>query len=251
LKTYGLIGYPLSHSFSEKYFASKFKDENIPDCEYKLFPLNNISELDFLIKSTPALEGLNVTIPYKKTVITYLNEMDPVAKKIGAVNTIKISRDKKHIYLKGYNTDAWAFEESIKPLIMPHHNAALILGAGGAAKAVEKSLVYGFGIDHIMFVTRKPENFSTLGYSSLDQKVFDYYKLIINTTPVGMYPDISTYPPIPYEYLTPEHLLFDLVYNPSETVFLKKGKEKGAQVKNGLEMLYLQANKAWEIWNER
>jgi shikimate dehydrogenase len=250
LKTFGLIGFPLNHSFSEKYFSEKFKREKINDCEYKLFPIQRIDELPGLIKSIPDLSGLNVTLPYKQAVFPFINEMDPLAKNIGAVNTIKIIRTPYKYLLKGYNTDAFAFQESIKPLLKPYHKAALILGNGGAAKAIQRALVYGLGIDHIMFVSRKSSNIGTLKYSDLDQKTIDYYKLIINTTPVGMYPEIETFPPIPYNFLTPEHLLYDLVYNPDETVFLSKGKAHGSRVKNGLEMLSLQAEKAWRVWNE-
>ena len=155
MKTFGLIGFPLNHSFSEKYFSEKFKREKINDCEYKLFPIQRIDELPGLIKSIPDLSGLNVTLPYKQAVFPFINEMDPLAKNIGAVNTIKIIRTPYKYLLKGYNTDAFAFQESIKPLLKPYHKAALILGNGGAAKAIQRALVYGLGIDHIMFVSRK------------------------------------------------------------------------------------------------
>lgn len=250
MKIYGLIGFPLHHTFSENYFSGKFKREKINDCEYRIFPLKNIDDLQHLIKSMPDLAGLNVTLPYKQAVMPFINELDPLAKNVGAVNTIKITRNGNKYSLKGFNTDAFAFQESIKPLLKPVHKAALILGNGGAAKAIQRALIYGLNIDHIMFVSRTASNIGTLRYTELDQKTIDYYKLIINTTPAGMYPDIETFPPIPYNFLTTEHLLYDLVYNPVETVFLKKGQEKGTQIKNGLEMLFLQAEKAWKIWND-
>lgn len=212
--------------------------------------MQSIDELPRLIKAMPDLAGLNVTLPYKQAVLPFITELDPLAKNVGAVNTIKIIRNGNKFTLKGYNTDAYAFQESIKPLLKPVHKAALILGNGGAAKAIQRALVYGLDIDHIMFVSRKPANIGTLRYSDLDQKTIDYYKLIINTTPVGMHPDIETFPPIPYNFLTQEHLLYDLVYNPAQTEFLKKGMESGAHIKNGLEMLYLQAEKSWKVWNE-
>ncbi|MEO5572308.1 MAG: shikimate dehydrogenase [Bacteroidia bacterium] len=249
MKTFGLIGFPLHHTFSEKYFSDKFQREKIAGCEYKIFPLQQIEELPVLIKNLPELIGLNVTIPYKQAVLPFLDELDPLARNVGAVNTIKILRNGNKFYLKGFNTDAYAFQQSIKPLLKLHHKAALILGNGGAAKAIQRALIYGLEIDHIMFVSRKSGNLGTLRYDELNEKTFDYYKLIINTTPVGMYPDVNTFPPVPYHHLTPLHLLYDLVYNPAETAFLKKGKENGAHIKNGLEMLYLQAEEAWKIWN--
>jgi shikimate dehydrogenase len=251
LKIFGLIGYPLHHTFSENYFSGKFKREKITGCEYKLFPLKSIDQFPKLIKKTPELRGLNITLPYKQTVLPLMNELDTLAKNVGAVNTIKIIRTGYRIFLKGYNTDAFAFQESIKPLLKPHHKAALILGNGGAAKAIQRALVYGLGIDHIMFVSRNPSTIGTLRYTELDHKTIDYYKLIINTSPVGMYPEVDSFPPIPYNFLSSQHLLYDLVYNPGQTVFLKKGIENGAQTKNGLEMLYLQAEKSWDVWNEK
>ncbi|MEP7169941.1 MAG: hypothetical protein ABI855_11275 [Bacteroidota bacterium] len=167
MKTYGLIGYPLHHTFSEKYFSDKFKREKIEDCEYKIFPLQNIGELPKLIKNFPDLAGLNVTLPYKQAVLPFINDLDPLAKNVGAVNAIKITRSSYKYFLKGYNTDAYAFQESIKPLLKPVHKAALILGNGGAARAIQRALIYGLNIDHIMFVTRQPANIGTLKYSDL------------------------------------------------------------------------------------
>lgn len=249
MKTYGLIGFPLIHSFSEKYFFEKFRIEKIKDCEYKLFQVQNIKELTELIKDNPSIEGLNVTIPYKQTVIPYLDELDEVASKIKAVNTIKIFRGEKKIKLKGFNTDAWGFKQSLELLLQPLHTHALILGTGGAAKSV-RYVLSQLGTRFI-FVSRSPRNILSISYDGVTEKTIQQHKLIINTTPLGMFPDIESFPAIDYESITPNHLLFDLIYNPAETLFLKKGKEKGAQIKNGLEMLHLQADKAWEIWQDR
>lgn len=243
---YGLIGFPLSHSFSQKYFTEKFKHENIKNCEYKNFSLEKINHLPDLIEATPELCGLSVTIPHKKAVMSLLNNIDPVAKEIGAVNCITIKRQAGKKILTGYNTDVVGFENSIKPLLKKYHTQALILGTGGASGAVAfclKKLNIGY-----TFVSRKNTNTSPTYASLSPQNIVDA-KLIINTTPLGMFPNINECPAIPYEYLTPDHLLYDLTYNPEETLFLKKGKQKGASIKNGYEMLCLQAEKAWEIWN--
>jgi shikimate dehydrogenase len=237
-----LIGYPLAHSFSKKYFSEKFQRENILNCVYENFPLSRIEEFPQLIQSNPNLVGLNVTIPYKEQVIPFLDELDEAVEEIGAVNTIKVSSRK----LKGHNTDVFGFIHSIKNLIQPFHSSALILGTGGSSKAVAFGLKkMGIEFD---FVSRNPDE-KELRYEDLDDSVLHHYKIIINTTPIGMFPEVDVCPPIPYEYLTPSHLLFDLIYNPEETLFLKKGKEKQAATKNGLEMLQLQAEKSWEIWN--
>lgn len=244
MKQLGLIGYPLSHSFSKKYFSDKFLDENIKGFHYDLFPLNDIQKLTRLLKEQPNLLGLNVTIPYKEQVIPFLDEISESAKAIGAVNTIRIENGK----LKGFNTDAYGFEESLKVFLKPHHKNALILGTGGAAKAIQyvlEKLDIGY-----KYVSRTPkaEQFS---YDELNEQIFNKYEIIVNTTPLGMFPKVEQCPAIPYEYLTNQHLLYDLVYNPKETLFLKKGKEKGASIKNGLEMLHLQAEKAWSIWSKK
>lgn len=239
MKLFGLIGFPLAHSFSEKYFSEKFKKENITDCRFKNFPLRTIEEFPALIRNEPALCGLNVTIPYKESVIKYLDDLDEDAKKIGAVNCIKISQK-----LTGYNTDSFAFEQSLKPLLKPEHRQALILGTGGAAKAV--SFILDGAKIRFRFVSRTKGDFS---YSELNRQILSDSLLIINTTPLGMFPETNACPDIPYQFLTPRHLLYDLIYNPEETLFLKKGKEKGTQIKNGLEMFRLQAEKTWEIWN--
>ena len=243
MKLYGLIGYPLSHSFSKQYFSEKFFKENIHDCKYELFPFKNISELETLVKNNKSLKGLNVTIPYKESIIPFLTSIDNTAKEIGAVNTIKII-DNKNFILNGYNTDAFGFEESLKPLLKTHHQKALILGAGGASKAVAyvlKKLNIEF-----YFVSRNKSNVnSILQYNELNKKIILSHQLIINTTP-----NFNKMPDIPYDFINDKHLLFDLIYNPSETLFIKKGIEKNAAVSNGLQMLYLQAERSWQIWNE-
>lgn len=248
MKTYGLIGYPLEHSFSQKYFTDKFEKEKL-NARYLNFPIASISDFPELFKHHPYLAGLNVTIPYKEQVISFLDELDDTAQEIGAVNVIKISWDGLNYSLKGYNSDIVGFKESLFPLLTIDHKRALVLGTGGASKAVVTALKQ-LNIEY-RYVSRTPENENILSYNDLTPEIIKDHKLIINTTPLGMYPQTDKCPSIPYEHLTNEHLLFDLIYNPEETLFLKKGKEKGAKTKNGLEMLYLQAEEAWRIWNEK
>ncbi len=240
-KVYGLLGKHIGYSFSRGFFSDKFEKENL-DCEYKNFDLKQIDEFKTII-SEQNTAGLNVTIPYKEEVIAHLDELDPIAKEIGAVNVIKFKDDNQ---LVGYNSDYYGFSESLKPLLNPTIKKALILGTGGASKAIAYSL-NRLEIDYT-FVSRNPD-FNELNYSDLDEDIIKEYKLIVNCTPLGTHPDIENYPNIPYEYITQNHVLYDLIYNPNETVFMKKGKEKGAKVSNGLQMLILQAEKAWEIWN--
>ena len=242
-KSYGLIGYPLSHSFSKKYFTEKFEKEKITDCEFNAFVIETISLLPQLIKDNPTLKGLSVTIPYKESVIPFLNDLDVTAKKIGAVNCIKIT-DKKLI---GYNTDAFGFKQSIKPFLESHHERALILGTGGASKAVEYVLKE-IGIS-CHFVTRIKTAENQFTYDELNENMMKAFKLIVNASPVGMFPNVDSAPKIPYEFISSAHLLYDLVYNPTETEFLKRGKAKGAATVNGLSMLHQQAEEAWRIWN--
>jgi len=245
MRTFGLIGFPLSHSFSQKYFTEKFQRESISDCEFRNFSIEDIGMLPSIIKNTPTLQGMSVTIPHKQNVIRFLDRVDEAAKKIGAVNCIKISQKPGGSQqLTGYNTDVFGFEKSLKPLLRPHHRKALILGTGGASKAVA-FVLDSSGITFKIVSRTKGD----LSYAEMNQKIMEEYSLIINTTPVGMFPDINQCPDIPYEFLSPKHLLYDLTYNPAETLFLKKGKENGTAIKNGLEMLQLQAEKAWEIWN--
>ncbi|HHJ10008.1 MAG TPA: shikimate dehydrogenase [Bacteroidetes bacterium] len=247
MRKFGLIGYPLSHSFSKSYFTDKFSREGIKDVVYENYPLESIRELPELIRSVPDLEGLNVTIPYKEKVIPFLNDLAGEAKVINAVNTIKIIRT-DGIRLTGYNTDVWGFETSLRPLLKPWHTFALILGTGGAAKAIEYVLKK---LDiEVWFVSRHPRGNRAIRYDELTGLMLQRIKLIINTTPLGMYPDTDTCPDIPYRFLTSDHLLYDLVYNPEETLFMKLGKERKATVVNGLQMLEQQAEKAWEIWND-
>lgn len=242
MRLFGLIGYPLSHSFSKKYFTEKFLNEGIVDCAYENFPVSSIDELPKIL-SVPGLEGLNVTIPYKEKVIPFLYYASHVVKKINACNCIRIKDGK----LYGYNTDIIGFEKSLKKKWNPFiHSHALILGSGGSAKAV-KFVFEKLGI-HYHKVSRKPaaDGFS---YEQLTKDVIAKHKLIVNTTPLGMFPNIVEAPPIPYQYLTSDHFLFDLIYNPAQTLFLKKGAEQNAITQNGFEMLEIQAEENWRIWN--
>ncbi|HSZ26391.1 MAG TPA: shikimate dehydrogenase [Cytophagaceae bacterium] len=243
MNLYGLIGFPLTHSFSKKYFSDKFQKENIVDSKYELFEIKEVSQMLEIVKEHADLKGLNVTIPYKESVLPFLHEIDPSAMQIGAVNVIKINNGR----LKGFNSDYYGFRQSLMNFIGDTKNKkALLLGTGGASKAVSATL-HDLEIS-CNFVSRKGGQ-NIFSYEELDENIISAYQLIINTTPLGMYPKTETFPEIPYQYLSPEHFLFDLIYNPEETTFMKKGKEKGAKVKNGLEMLHLQAEKAWEIWN--
>ena len=239
---YGLIGYPLSHSFSPGYFSERFQREQI-DAVYRLFPLADIHELTTLLKDIPQLKGLNVTIPYKEAVIPFLDVMDEAAKAVGAVNCINIHNGR----LKGYNTDIIGFERSLTPLLQPQHNKALVLGTGGAAKAITYVL-NTLGIAYRLVSTSGRE--STLSYGDVDEHVIKAHTLIINTTPLGMHPDTDTCPAIPYVAIGEEHLLYDLIYNPEKTTFLQEGMQQGAVIKNGYEMLVLQADASWAIWND-
>ncbi|WP_214227407.1 shikimate dehydrogenase [Pedobacter sp. B4-66] len=246
MRKFGLIGFPLSHSFSKKFFTEKFLNEHIPDCEYDLFPIESIDLLPELISQNVGLEGLNVTIPYKLAVLPFLNEVDEAADQIGAVNCIAIQSENGKKLLKGYNTDAYGFEESLKPMLNEQHKKALIFGDGGAAKAV-KYVLDKLNMPFIV-VTRTPTSNSIL-YEAVTPELLQEYTVLINTTPLGMSPNIESCPDIPYEVLTEGHLAYDLVYNPEETTFLGKSKAQGASIKNGLEMLYLQAERSWYIWN--
>lgn len=247
MKKFGLIGFPLGHSFSRNYFNKKFANEHI-DAEYVNFEIPTIQDLKHVIDDEPDIHGLNVTIPYKQQVIPYLDDLDPAAKEIGAVNVIKFIREpQKELKLVGYNSDLIGFMQSIQPLLKPHHQKALILGTGGASKAV----IYGlrkFGIQSVFVSRTKKEGMLT--YEELTPEVMQAHTVIVNSTPVGMFPHTDACPAIPYDCLTSQHLLFDLVYNPDETLFMKKGAAQGAVTKNGLEMLELQAIGAWNIWNK-
>lgn len=246
MRTFGLIGFPLSHSFSKKYFSEKFEQEGIADCKYELFPIENIDAVQALIEEDVTLAGLNVTIPHKVAVLTYLDEVDDAAKEIGAVNCIAIQKSEGKKWLKGYNTDAYGFEESLKPFLKSHHTQALVLGDGGAAKAV-KYVLKKLGIAYVS-VVRKAIPGAIL-YEEITPEMMSDHLVVINTTPLGTFPAIEAAPAIPYHLLTAQHLAYDLVYNPEETEFLKRAKQRGAATKNGLEMLQLQALRAWSIWN--
>jgi shikimate dehydrogenase len=244
--TYGLIGYPLSHSLSQVYFTDKFRKEKIYGEQYTLFPLEEINNIIGFLHDRPDVSGLNVTIPFKQKILPFIDWLDPVSKKIGAVNTINILRKEGSIFLKGYNTDAEGFRASLDP---GYHKYALILGTGGAAKAVGYVLTE-LGIQHL-FVSGTGTDKLIISYSSLSKQIIHKHTLIINATPLGMFPDISSYPPIPYEYLSKEHFLYDLVYNPGMTEFLIKGKERGTKIQNGIHMLYKQAELSYNIWKSK
>lgn len=241
---FGLIGYPLSHSFSKRYFTEKFQREGITNSAYELFEIKSIDELPRVLEQ-PNLRGLNVTIPYKQQVIAYVDQLDPVAERIGAVNTVRIRGDRK----TGFNSDYYGFRNSLLPWLNEAPvSRALILGTGGASLAVV-CVFQDLEIDYT-YVSRKASE-KAISYSNLKKKDLSAYPLIINTTPLGMSPNIDTFPDINYQQLTSEHFCYDLVYNPEETAFMKLAKEHGAQVKNGLEMLHLQAEKSWDFWNKQ
>lgn len=245
-KKLGLIGFPLTHSFSAKYFADKFEKENIEGYEYGNYEIPTIEDFPDVIKKNPDLIGLNVTIPYKEQVIPYLDELDPEAAEIGAVNTIKIDRTGDKVKLIGYNTDIYGFRETLKPLLKQNHYKALILGTGGAAKAVEYVLKK-IGLS-ILYISRNPKGDNERSYGDLNEFALQDFPVVVNSTPLGMHPKVDACPDLPYQFLTENNLLFDLIYNPAETLFMKKGAEQGAETQNGLGMLKLQAEKAWEIW---
>lgn len=239
---YGLVGKNIAYSFSEGYFAQKFKTLGLNGHSYKNFDLSRIEDFQELIAHTEDLKGLNVTIPYKEAIIPYLHSLDKKAKKIGAVNTIRFTKKG----LKGYNTDCYGFKKAISPFLKKHHKKALILGTGGASKAV----AYVFDAWNIpfKFVSRKP-SINEIGYHELAEETMKEYTILVNCTPLGTYPNIEEKPTLPYYLITERHLLFDLIYNPEKTAFLQEGEKQGAAISNGLRMLELQAEKAWEIWN--
>jgi len=243
-KIFGLIGYPLGHSWSAAYFNEKFRNEGHASKSYQLFPLASLDEFQALIASLPELAGLNVTIPYKERIIPYLDQLDETARQIGAVNTIKITREKGHIHTKGFNTDAAGFYLTVKDHIK--RSNALILGTGGASKAV------AFALQNLQirysFVSRNPRGAGTLSYNELTVDIIKDNKFIINTTPVGMYPNAGDCPPIPYDAIGKDHFLYDLIYNPEETGFIRQGKIRHAQTMNGMQMLINQADLAYEIF---
>lgn len=243
MRQFGLIGYPLSHSFSQKFFTEKFLKENIINAQYTNFPIDSIQSFAALWTEHPSIEGLNVTIPYKKEVITFLQHSSPVVQAIKACNCIR----KLNNELYGYNTDVIGFEKSLLPFLQHHHTHALILGTGGASAAVQwvlQQLNIQFQV-----VSRKAN--TGLSYDQLNKSIIESHTLIINTSPLGMFPKVNEAPPIAYDAITPKHHLYDLVYNPTETLFMKNGLGKGATVQNGLAMLHIQAEESWAIWNAK
>ncbi len=245
---YGLIGKPLEHSFSGDYFAKKFEEKHI-DAEYRLWEMDKLPDLHKFARDNPQLKGLNITIPYKRAVFSEMDKVYSPVSIIGSMNVIKVHRDGDKIILKGFNTDIIGFEKSLRPLIKGQKIIrALILGTGGSSHSVAYVL-RRLGI-YFSFVTRHPEKMETVGYSWITPAIMNEFHLIVNTSPVGMYPHSEQAPAIPYDLITPNHILFDLIYNPEETLFLKKGKAQGATVKNGLEMLKIQAEESWKIWRK-
>lgn len=242
---FGLIGKDIDYSFSRSYFAQKFEAQHLP-YTYDNFDLDEISEFPELLKDNPEIVGLNVTIPYKEQIIPYLDTLSKKAKKIGAVNTVRISSNGK---LKGFNTDCYGFKNAIKPHLKKRHKTALILGTGGASKAIAFALKnLNIDVDYVSRTIKKQAKFT---YETLTSEIINKHKIIINCTPVGTFPNVDECPNIPYTGISKRHLLFDLIYNPAETKFLNKGKQNGATICNGLPMLELQAEKAWEIWNKK
>lgn len=245
MKKYGLIGYPLGHSFSMGYFNEKFKNEAI-NAVYENFEIPDIQDVTTVIGSNPDLAGFNVTIPYKEKVMDYLDYIAPEAAEIGAVNVVKVTHNGDNAVLKGFNSDVVGFVNSIKPLLRPLHTKALVLGTGGASKAVE----YGLGkLGLETLKVSRSEKDDTITYEQVTPELLEEYKVIVNCTPCGMAPHFDECPNLPYVCIDDSFLLYDLIYNPEETLFLRKGKEKDATVKNGLEMLLLQAEEGWNIWN--
>ncbi len=249
MRKFGLIGYPLSHSFSQGFFTEKFKVENILDVDYANYPIPNIHDFSTLWKDQN-LEGLNITIPYKKEVIPFLQHPSLVVKTIHACNCIR--RYDNELY--GYNTDVIGFQKSLMPYLKSQHTNALILGTGGAAAAVEwvmqqLNIHYKFVSRNTLYSNKEANQSNVIGYDQLTDSIIEQHTLIINTSPVGMYPNVNETPAIPFEAISSQHHLFDLIYNPSETLFLSKGKAKGATIQNGLEMLHIQAAESWKIWN--
>ena len=241
---FGLLGKNIGYSFSVGYFAEKFKSLNLEDYEYVNFDIPSIENFPNIIKDNPNLKGMNVTIPYKEAVMPYLDKISKKAQRIGAVNTIKFTKSGK---LKGYNSDYYGFKKSLKPLLEPHHKKALILGTGGASKGVAFALEE-LGLTYT-FVSREATD-ESIGYNLVNSTTFDNHQIVVNCTPLGTSPNVDAFPPIPYEYFTSKHIAHDLIYNPEETIFLKKAKKHGAKIKNGWEMLQYQAEKSWRIWNK-
>lgn len=247
MRKFGLIGYPLGHSFSKKYFTEKFQSERVQDCSYELYPIENVRLLPGLIRDEPELKGLNVTIPYKTSVMDLLDDISSEAADIGAVNTIKIRRKEGNTTLSGFNSDVTGFRDSLMPYLRKDIETAIVFGTGGSSRAV-CYVLKNLGINFIL-VSRSPGK-GSLTYSDLDPALLSGTMLIINTTPLGMFPKIEGIPEIDYNLLGPKHILYDLVYNPERTSFLKMGEKRGCVTISGLRMLHLQAERSWEIWND-
>jgi shikimate dehydrogenase len=242
MKWYGLLGKTLKHSFSKAYFTDKFNALGITDCKYENFELASIDELPELLRDNPSIKGLNVTIPYKEEVLPFLDEKNDIVKEVNACNCIKISDGK----LSGYNTDVTGFQQSLEQILESQHTHALILGTGGSSKAVQYALkALGIRYQNVS----RTKSTTSITYDELNEEILNSHQLIINTSPIGMFPNVEETPSIPFELITPKHLLFDLIYNPAKTLFLKKGEERGAKISNGAEMLILQAEESWKIWN--
>ena len=246
-KLYGLIGFPLGHSWSKRYFDEKFEREGIAGARFEPFPLEDISRFPEFIANQKELQGLSVTIPYKEQVIPYLDRLDESARRVGAVNSVRVERQGKKVLLTGYNTDVHGFAKSLDEMQLPHEPRALVLGTGGAAKAVAR-VMQQRDWEYLM-VSRKPQKDGEISWEDVTPELLEDQQLIVNATPLGMYPKVEECPPLPYQALSPQHILFDLVYNPPETCFLKQGRRKGCQVQNGEKMLIYQAERSWQIWN--
>ncbi|MBL0357224.1 MAG: shikimate dehydrogenase [Chitinophagaceae bacterium] len=245
MKLFGLIGYPLEHSFSKQYFTEKFEREGMTDCQFEAFPIVSIHEFPALLKSNPGLKGLSVTIPYKEQVLQFVDEVSEEVKAIGATNSIKIKNGR----LTACNTDIAGFEKSFVKSLRADHKNALVLGTGGASKAVQ-FVLNKLGVGYLIVSRNKDQKQGCITYADIDEIVMKEYSVIINCSPAGMYPNDQIAPAIPYELLTPSHYLYDLVYKPAKTLFLQKGEAMGAIVENGYEMLLIQAEESWRIWNE-
>ncbi len=245
MKIYGLLGNPLGHSFSQKYFAEKFQRENIDDCSYVNFETPDLHLKIEVLKSEPNLCGLNITIPYKTNIISYLDVVSPECKDIGACNCIKIFKEK----WTGFNTDIAGFKKTFLPKLKSYHSKALILGTGGSSKAVAYVLKK-LSIEYLFVSRTKNASLNTIGYGEITSAIMSEYKIVINTTPLGMFPNIDNAPNLPYEFVSAGHYFFDLIYNPEITLFLEKAKEKGAVIENGKKMLAIQAEESWRIWND-
>ncbi len=249
MKTFGLIGHRLGYSFSKRFFSEKFEKEGLTEHEYLNFELDSIDEFPGVFEKYPGISGLNCTIPYKQQIMAYLDEIDAEAAEIGAVNTVKILRHGDSKKLVGYNTDVYGFENSLKPMLSEKHKKALILGTGGASKAV-RYVFQKLGIEVVFASTKAQRGTSEIAYTDIDESLMKECLVIVNCTPLGTFPNTDACADIPYQFVAADHVLYDLVYNPEETLFMKKGKAQGASVKNGLEMLHLQAIRAWEIWHQ-